>query len=53
MILDNEEQRGIILNALMAQPIQGDFQGIVESLPRFIAVVDAVKAATIEDRDKP
>jgi hypothetical protein len=52
MILDSEEQRGIILNALMSQPIQGDLQGIIETLPKFTAVVDAVKNATIEEAKK-
>ncbi|MGA2160049.1 MAG: hypothetical protein ABSG90_12665 [Dehalococcoidia bacterium] len=50
MVLDSEDQRGLILNALMSQPIQGDYQGIVEMLPKFTAVVEAVKTATIEEK---
>ena len=51
MILDSEAQRQLILNALMSQPIQGDYQGIVQMLPQFTAVVEAVKAASVEGPD--
>jgi hypothetical protein len=52
MIFDNEEQRGMVLSALMSQPIQGDLAGIVAALPKYLAVVDAVKNATIAEKEK-
>ena len=51
MKLDSDAQRTILLNALMSQPIQGDYQGIVQMLPQFTAVVEAVKAASVEVPD--
>jgi hypothetical protein len=55
MVLDNEEQRQIILHALVSQPMQGDYEGIVQYLAKYTHVVEAVKAATIggADADKP
>jgi hypothetical protein len=50
MILDSEQQRGILLEALMNVPIQGTYQGIVETMPKFIALVEAVKTAVIENK---
>ena len=47
MILDSEDQREIILNALMTMPIQGDYQGIAENLPKVAAVVEAVQTAKV------
>ena len=52
MILDNEEQRGIILNALVNVPIQGDFQGISAMLPKFAATIEAVKEAEIKQPEE-
>ena len=49
MIFDNEEQRQIILNALHSAPIQVDYLGIVQAMPKMIAVVEAVKEATIQE----
>lgn len=51
MILDSEAQRTVLLNALMSQPIQGDYQGIAQMLPQFTAVVEAVTAASVEVPD--
>jgi hypothetical protein len=51
MILDSEEQRQVILQALITQPIHGDYQGIVEALPKYTTVVESVKAATVEGGD--
>ena len=51
MKLDSDAQRTVLLNALMSQPIQGDYQGIVQMLPQFTAVVEAVKAASVEVPD--
>ena len=48
MILDSEEQRTVLLHALMSQPIQGDYQGIAQMLPKFTAVVDSVTAAGVK-----
>ena len=47
MILDSEAQRTVLLHALMSQPITGDYQGIVQMLPHFTAVVEAVTVATV------
>ena len=47
MILDNEEQRNLILNALVNVPIQGDYAGITNILPQFAQVIEAVKNALI------
>jgi hypothetical protein len=47
MILDSEEQREIILQAMMEFPIQGDYAGITQQLPRYTAVVEAVKTAPL------
>jgi hypothetical protein len=49
VIFDNEQQREIILNALMTMPIQGDYQGIAENLPKVAAVVEAVQKADIAE----
>ena len=51
MKLDSEAQRTVLLNALMSQPITGDYQGIVQQLPLFTAVVEAVQAAALEVPD--
>ena len=48
MTLDSEEQRTMILNALLTVPIQADYAGMCESLPKMHATIEAVKAATIE-----
>ena len=52
MILDSEDQRKIILNALMNVPIQGDYQGIVSMMPAFTGVVEAVKQAEVKPQTK-
>jgi hypothetical protein len=47
MILDSNEQKDIILQAINSMPIQGDFMGIREQMPKFEAVYDAVLTAKI------
>ena len=49
MILDNETQKQLILNALLNVPIQGDFEGICKMMPQFSQVIEAVKTATIQE----
>lgn len=52
MTLDNEDQRAIILNALLNVPIQTVYQGLVEVFPRMQSTVEAVKAAMVEEIQK-
>ena len=52
MILDNEEQREFIIKALLSLPIQGDYEGIMQMLPKFTAVIEAVKSATVQEEGK-
>jgi hypothetical protein len=49
MILDNEGQRSIILQALTTVPIQADYAGLCELFPKMQETVEAVKAAKIAD----
>jgi len=49
MILDSEEQRTMILQALTSVPIQADYLGLCKLFPKFQATVEAVKAAKIEE----
>lgn len=53
MVLDNEEQRGMILEALRNVNIQGDYEGISRMLPKFTALIDAVKNAEIKVEEAP
>jgi len=48
MILDSEEQRKFILQALTTVPIQADYPGLCEMFPKLQATVEAVKTAKIE-----
>jgi hypothetical protein len=49
MILDSEEQRAMILQALTTVPIQADYAGLCAVFPKMQATVEAVKAAKIEE----
>ena len=51
MTLDNEDQRIMLLNALMSVPIQADYAGMCELFPKMQATVEAVKVATIEVKE--
>ena len=49
MIFDNEDQRAIILQALLKVPIQADFEGLSDYFPKMQALVEAVKGAKVEE----
>lgn len=51
MIVDSEEQRRIILNALLSAPIQGDYVGISQEMPKITAIIEAVRSAKVEESD--
>jgi hypothetical protein len=52
MTLDSEEQRTVILQAILSTKIEGDLQGILEAMPKLTEVLDAVKAATVAAQDE-
>ena len=47
MVLDSEEQRQILLTALLNVRIEGDYAGISQALPKFSATIEAVKQAGV------
>lgn len=53
MILDNEEQRQVILGAIETNTITGTYDQVKEIFPKIEAVVEAVKAAKIKEKDGP
>ena len=50
MTLDNEDQRMILMQALMNVTVQTDYKGLCELFPKMQATVEAVKSATIEEK---
>lgn len=48
MILDNEEQRQMLTDIINAVPIQGDYKGIVQMIPKIAALLEAVQTAKVE-----
>jgi len=47
MILDNEDQRSILVEIINAVPIQGDYSGVSALIPKLTALLDAVKTAGV------
>ena len=47
MILDNEDQRKLILDALLNVTLQANYSILCETFPKMQATVEAVKAATV------
>jgi hypothetical protein len=54
MILDSEEQRQMLLEIINTVPIQGDYAGIKQTLPKMDALVEAIQMAEVKDgKPKP